>query len=217
MEFKQDAKVFALDGREVGHVDRVVLDPTTKAVTHIVVRKGFLFTEDRVVPLDLIVAATAEHVTLREDAGDLHALPKFEEPHYVIPEDERIAASDNPASPVYPYPPLASGSLIGYPTSLNYGEPPYATYLEQNIPDGAVALKEGAKVFTDDNQPVGNIEQVFTDFWIGDQVTHFLVSKGLLLKEKKLVPISWVSSIGEAEIRLAVSARLLGMLRPYER
>ena len=55
-----------------------MLDPETKEGTHIVVRKGFLFTEDKVIPMALISAATEEGVTLRENVGDLQTLPLFE-------------------------------------------------------------------------------------------------------------------------------------------
>jgi uncharacterized protein YrrD len=43
----------------------VVLDPQTKKAIHIVVRKGFLFTEDKVVPISFISDATEDRVTLR--------------------------------------------------------------------------------------------------------------------------------------------------------
>src|SRR5574341_1521242 len=86
MQFQQDVSIVAANGQEVGHIDRVVVDPQTKAVTHIVVRKGFLFKEEKVVPMDLIADATEERITLRADAGDLEALPPFEEKHYIQSE-----------------------------------------------------------------------------------------------------------------------------------
>lgn len=82
MEFKQGATVEMPTGDNVGHIARVVLDPRTKEVTHVVVRKGFLFTEDKVVPTSLIASATEDRVRLREYAGDLRQLPVFEETHY---------------------------------------------------------------------------------------------------------------------------------------
>ena len=45
MQFKQGATVSTYDGKNVGHVDRVVLNPKTKEVTHIVVRKGLLVSD----------------------------------------------------------------------------------------------------------------------------------------------------------------------------
>ncbi|HKZ83982.1 MAG TPA: hypothetical protein VJ793_10055 [Anaerolineae bacterium] len=44
---------------------------------------------------------------------------------------------------------------------------------------------------------------------------HFLISKGLLLKETKIVPVQWVTFIGEDEVHLAVRSRLLNELRAH--
>ena len=83
MQLKPDTQVVTADGKRVGAIDRVVLKPDTKEVTHVVVQKGFLFSEDKVVPLSLIGPATADKVTLRPDAGDLQELPNFEESYYI--------------------------------------------------------------------------------------------------------------------------------------
>ena len=64
MEFQANAKVVNPRGDTVGHVDRVVLDPRTKQITHIVVRKGTLFTTDRVLPVAMVADADAERVVL---------------------------------------------------------------------------------------------------------------------------------------------------------
>src|SRR5664279_1951569 len=97
MQFKDGTGVYSFEGQHVGHVGRVVLNPKTKEVTDIVVRKGFLFTEDKIVPLSLIATATEDRVTMREDAGKLDKLLPFEETHY-IPVDE--AESHSAAYPI---------------------------------------------------------------------------------------------------------------------
>lgn len=51
MQFKQGTHVYTIDGKDVGAIDRVVLDPKTDEVTHVVVRRGWLFSEDKVVPI----------------------------------------------------------------------------------------------------------------------------------------------------------------------
>ena len=81
MQFRQNASIYTLDGKNVGRIDRIVLDPQTKDVTHLVVRTGFLLPEARVVPVDQVVAATDRGVTLWGDVSDLKALPLFEEAH----------------------------------------------------------------------------------------------------------------------------------------
>jgi uncharacterized protein YrrD len=114
MQIKNNAKVTMANGKDAGRIDRVVLDPKSKEVTHVVVRKGFVFTEDKVVPMNLIGSATDEGVVLRSDVGDLKDLPPFEETHYIhLEEDEMPNAPERLGSvyalPVYWYPPPLGG------------------------------------------------------------------------------------------------------------
>jgi uncharacterized protein YrrD len=212
MQFRDGTTVFASDGREVGEVDRVVIDPETREVTAVIVRKGLLFSEDKVVPISLIAEATDERVTLREDAGDLERLPLFEEAHYVpVPDDDQ---ADYPR-PLYWYPPYPSLSLTwwGFPNYMGY--PPYPMETERNIPDGQIALKEGARVVASDGEHVGDVKHVMTEA-LADRVTHLLIAQGgLFNQEQKLIPITWVRGINEDEVQLRVTSDCLRDVREY--
>ena len=94
-------------------------------------------------------------------------------------------------------------------------EPPFVAETETYIPKGTIAVREGAKVVTNDGKHIGNVEQVFTSP-ASNRATHFLVSKGLLVKERKLIPGEWVESFSENELRLAVSNRTIEQLPHYE-
>lgn len=83
MQFRQNTSVYTASGETIGHIDRVVMDPKTLEVTNLIVRKGTLFTEDRVVPVSQISQANEERVTLEQDAEDLANLPLFEEKQYI--------------------------------------------------------------------------------------------------------------------------------------
>ncbi|MGH2523118.1 MAG: DUF2171 domain-containing protein, partial [Anaerolineales bacterium] len=154
-------------------------------------------------------------------AGDLDALPVYEETSYVPVDEEALmhsaaSAAYAPAYYWYPYPgPIAAGwGERLYPAYPAVPPPGYTVAVKENIPEETVALKEGAKVVSRDGKHVGNVERVFTDPE-ADRATHFLVSKGLLLKEHKMIPADWVSSVSEDEIHLAVGSRLLEGLREY--
>ncbi len=205
MQFNQGASVFTADGKEAGHIDRVVIDPKTNEVTHIVVRKGFFLTVDKVVPIGLIMAGQDDRIVLRMDPDELKQLPDFEETHYIILNEKELGRA-YPADPMsmvppalYWYPPYRGSPLIGYP------EPPYVAETRTNIPEGTIAVKAGAKVITRDDQDVGNVEQVLTNLQ-EDRVTHCLISKGLVMKEKRLIPVGWIDSWSEDELRLAVGS-----------
>ncbi len=221
MKFRENSDVRTADGEKIGNVERVVLDPQTKEVTHLVIQKGFLFTEDKILPLDLvdttIDSVHKDEVWLRKTSDDLMELPDFQETHYLpineepYPEDMR---QDNYRQ-VYWYPPLGSAYYPG----LSYAIQPEATYAtpveEKNIPEGTVALKEGAKVISADNTHIGDVEKIFTDSQTG-RATHLLISRGLLLQEKKIVPTHWIRELKEEDVHLGVTLDFINNLPEYE-
>jgi uncharacterized protein YrrD len=95
------------------------------------------------------------------------------------------------------------------------GMMPWTVEIERNIPDNTVPLREGAHVISADEKHVGNIERIITNSR-NNRVSHFVIAQGLLFKERKLIPITWVSIIKADEIRLAVNSLLLERLQPYQ-
>lgn len=184
MLFKKGIDVFSSDDEKVGTLDRVVMDPKTKEVTHIIVREGFLFAKDKVVPLDLIGSATDERIALQGSKEHLDELPDYEETHYV----PRDAAVDDDMSTLYWNPPVDAWG--GYGRYAVFPQSQYLRRTEKNIPDGMVALAEGAKVLSEDGEQVGNIETLITDPK-DERVTHLVISSGLLMKERKIIPSHW--------------------------
>lgn len=209
MQFQENAAVISADGQEIGRIDRVVLNPQTKTVTHLVIRPGF-FTEDKLLPVQLVAVTSRERVMLLEKATDLQDLPLFEEIHFIPAEDTDPDA--NLVRPFYWSPRLTTGKwgYLGYPLPVEETEP-RKTETTRNIPDNTVALKGGATVISADGQQVGNVERILTQPQ-GDRATHFVVSQGWLFKERRVIPISWISTIDEEEVRLFVSADRLGQL-----
>ncbi|MGD8948287.1 MAG: PRC-barrel domain-containing protein, partial [Desulfobacterales bacterium] len=79
MQFKENSEVVTSVGEKVGRIDRVVIDPNSKEMTHLVVKKGLLFTKDKVVPLDHVETANEGGVVLKEGQKDPDDFPDFEE------------------------------------------------------------------------------------------------------------------------------------------
>ena len=216
LELKEGTSVFTQSGEEVGKINRFVLDPVTNEVTHIVVQKGWLLSEDKVVPIGMIDAATEERVELNQKIGDLDQLPPFEETHFVelTDTDNRPTSSFmyRYAPAYYWYPP---SGYIGYPAfgPGYYGWPPVET--TRNIPADTIPLKEGADVISADGKHVGDIERLFVNAE-SNKATHFLISQGLLFKEQKLIPAHWVKSVEENKVNLAVPSRILERLPAYQ-
>jgi uncharacterized protein YrrD len=217
MQFREDATVFSANGDRIGELERVVIEPETKEVSHVVVRKGILFTEDKIVPVNLIASAEEDGITLREDADDLEALPDFYEQHFVPVEEGEFMGGLPPydyPNPLYWYPP-AYGVPYGAPQEyLPEERTLYAEETAENVPEGAVALKEGARVISADGDHVGDIDAVLTDP-LADRATHFVISEGLLLKGRKLIPIAWVKIVYQDEVHLRVRSSQIEELQPY--
>lgn len=228
MQIKNSAAVFTADGKDVGRIDRVVLDPRTHEITHVVVRKGWLFTEDKVVPVSLVDRISEDEVFLRDDAEGFDELPNFEETYYVQTDDgpqvQGGTAGRSAIGPVdyasyapslYWYPP-AGAMWPGYYTGA-YGYPMtnYTTHTEQNIPEGTVGLREGADVLTADGEHVGTVEQVLTNDQL-NRATHLVISAGMLFKEKRLIPVDWILDVEEETIRLGVRRHTLDRTLVYQ-
>lgn len=224
MQFKQGASVRMADGTNVGQLERVVVDPRTKEVNYLVVRKGAFFTTDRVVPLTLVARADENEVSLRDDAGDLEQLPVFEERYYVPADGDTLAPATGYAPTLYAYPPLSGGEMGGMAGMTLSGQShlgaltvpePVAEQTQRAIPDDNVAIRAGARVVAAGGEQVGSVEQVLTSP-NADQVSHFVVSQGLLFKDRKLIPVGWVQDIGEEQVTLAVDAVFVSRLGSYE-
>lgn len=223
MQFKQGVGVRMADGQSVGQLDRVVIDPRTKEVNYLVVRKGAFFTTDRVVPLTLVARADEDEIILREDAGDLEQLPTFEERYYV-PADSSAGAPVGYAPSLYSYPPVAGGEMGGMAGMTASGQTqlgaltmsqPMVEQIERAIPDDNVAIRSGARVVAADGEAIGAVEQVLTSAH-ADQVTHFVISQGVLFKDRKLIPVGWVQDLGEEQVTLAVDSAFISRLATYE-
>jgi sporulation protein YlmC with PRC-barrel domain len=214
MKFEPGMKVISSDGKDVGEIERVVIDPVTKSVSHVVIEKGLLFPDDRVLPVNLIQETQGKEATLRIEAEKLGDLPKFEVTEYVRLNDEEQEQLPNPG--VVPFYPMAPVPLWrpGLTMTLESGEP-LIEETERNIPTGEVALKEGADILDLDGKKVGEVDELLTNPE-SDQITDVIVSRGTILKEEKRIPITWVSHMDEKAIHLAVGPKILENLPTWK-
>ncbi len=207
MQFNQGARVLTLDGKEAGHIDRVVIDPRTNEITYLVVRHGLLQRQDKVVPITTITTGQDGQLSVHVRSDDLELLPDYEDEQYVLAD--KAGEGDSPSA-VYLYPPYPGG----VPGIASYSSP-YVTKTRLNIPAAAVALKEGAKVIARDKKEVGHVAQVLMST-PADQVTHFVIAKGFLVKEHRLIPVGWVDRLTENEVCLAIDSTTVDRLPVME-
>lgn len=215
MQIDKTMDVYTQDGDRVGNVERFVLRPDTNEITHVVVNKGLFFPSDRVVPVSLIAESEDDRLILSGEVDDPNAFMEFEETYFVR-STEDSEGSELPIA-YYWYP----------PSDINFWNPAGALYsprpdylhreIERNIPAGTVPLEEGAKVFSADDEHVGNVDSIITPAeQETPRATHIIISQGLLFKERKAIPITWIARIGEEKIHLMVDTELLERLPAYE-
>lgn len=224
MKLATDAKILTAEHEEIGNLNRFVLDPLTKAVTHIVFERGGLLNKkEYVLPMEWVDRVTEEGIYLRVLPIELDELPFFEEEKYVVSDerallDNEYISADPGLRMHYYYPPVSVTPFGGAPDvvrgGVGGGQGIRREY-EENIPDNTVALKEGAKVWSQDAKHVGDIEKIFIDP-LANKATHLLITKGLLIKARKLVPVDWVETIYEDRVNLVLREELIDNLPEYQ-
>src|SRR5512139_3698231 len=100
MQFKQGASVVTVDGKEAGHIKRVVIDPESKEITHLVIQQGLLQKKDKVVPIAVITIGPEGQLTAHIKSDELALLPDFEEERYSLADEGR--GEDVPLASVPP-------------------------------------------------------------------------------------------------------------------
>lgn len=212
MRFVKGADVFTTAGEKVGTISRVVIDAKTRDVTDLVVERGALFKDEKVVPVGLVDMQDEERIVMHETNQSVEEFLDYETTHYV-PVEKAGAPYEN-VEATYWYPPVNFQMQMPRAGLISDAIPDQVLQTETSIPEGRVAISEGAQVVSADDKHIGNIEQVITNSE-SKTVTHFVIGKGFLLKEHKIVPAFWVTSMDGDKLRLSVEARLFDRLPDY--
>lgn len=89
MRINLGTKVVTADGKDVGKIDQLVVDPRTDRMQEFVVRKGFFVQHDIIIPIgeveDRVGNDDDDTIHLRMSAADVEKLPEFVESAYMAP------------------------------------------------------------------------------------------------------------------------------------
>jgi uncharacterized protein YrrD len=204
--------VFGTDGEKVGEVDKIVIDPDTKQIHQFVVHRGFLTRENKLVDVSMISGQDDQGLRLDLTADQVNELPDYVEQRFV-----QVPQHDVDSIPfILPTAMGAGGYLYGAPyagrgyeggqDSFFDAAPSVAPVIEDesNIPETDVMISEGTDVYGADGDKVGSVGEVLLSE--SGAIQGFVVSKGLIFKKDVRVPIDWVESADESEIRLNVTS-----------
>jgi uncharacterized membrane protein/sporulation protein YlmC with PRC-barrel domain len=196
-ELPVDAKVVCTDG-DAGWLTDLVVDPATRAVTHVVVRENTGDGREFLVPLDKVTDSSREEVRLGCTRAELAAFPEFTTTHYVpasSPEAQPIVAAWEMQSMSYSY---------GYePIYMPVIRPDEQIPIEtQHVPEGKLAIQRGAPVQSSDGQLLGEVVTLIVSPEDG-VIKHFSLRMGELNKAREVIlPLSTVTRANEGTVIL---------------
>ena len=188
-QFTIGARASCTDGH-CGQVRRLIIDPASETVTHLVIQPGHRQEAGRLVPVRLVETADGE-IRLRCTRAEFDNLDHAAERDMVAgPESSEI---------------IGRGGVSG--AALRQ-----TTVLEDVIPVGEQEVGPGEPVHAVDGE-IGRV-QGFLVSPADDRVTHVLLLEGHLWGRKRVaIPISAVTEV-DAGIRLNLTKEQVGELPP---
>jgi sporulation protein YlmC with PRC-barrel domain len=186
-EFAMGATASCVDGPG-GKVSRVIIDPATETVTHLVIEPKHRLGGSRLVPLDL-VDTTKGDIRLRCTVEEFGRLEPAQEAELI---DDVLGSLNPPVGSAPPVQVLVQDVVPLGEADVNRGEPVHAL-------DGEIGRVQGFLVDPDDHR-----------------VTHVLLQEGHLWGRKKVsIPVSAVTGV-ENGIQLSLTKKQVEDLPPAD-
>jgi uncharacterized protein YrrD len=203
-EIKIGAEVVGRDGK-LGEVHRVIVDARSNHVTDLVVKHGFLWGNERVVPLGCVggVEDGAVHLDLDEDG--FKALNGFAPDHFHAPDPDYIGPPGMDHGEFLLNSMVATGGGAGL--GLSGGTKPLGyPGGEQVTPNNMQrpAYAAGMDVLDAMGEKVGEIHDFAVDSGTG-RLTRLVLRRGFLLHHDTELPLAWVENLGDDGLLLNVS------------
>ncbi len=210
-EFTIGSEVSCSDG-VCGELERVVVDPVAKALTHLVVEPKHGSGAGRLVPVDLVDSAGKE-IRLRCATAEFDALEHAEETQF-LPGASGQWAYRPEQMLSWPYYGLGMGGMGTDSMGMgNMNAGPHVV-IRDRVPVGDVQVRRGEHVHATDGA-IGRVQGLVVDP-ADHHVTHVLLDEGHLWGKKEVaIPISAVTGVDDG-VRLSISKDEVADLPPVE-
>ena len=193
VQFTIGAKTSCSDGTRC-EITRVIVNPVTESITHLVIEPGHRRSRGRLVPLALVDASGGE-VRLRCTKAELEQLDPAEETRFLPGVSGHEGFGPGQVG-YWPYYGLSVGGGIA-------GGDINQTVTYDSVPTGEVDVQRGDPVEATDGD-IGRVQGLVINRDSG-HVTHVLLQEGHLWGRKEVaIPISSVVSTSDG-IRLRIS------------
>jgi hypothetical protein len=200
-----------------GEVRRLIIDPATDAVTHLVIQPGHQKEAARLVPSDL-VETTEGGIRLRCTRAEFDRLDHAEERELADQADQYVGAGGLLGSAlVYgdggeAYAPMGPGERVDLGPMPMPRHP--RTMVEDVVPLGEEQVRPGDKVHAVDGE-IGRVRGFLVNPG-DDRVTHVLLEEGHLWGRKEVaIPVTAVTRVDQG-IRLNLTKEQVGDLPPAD-
>ena len=184
------AHVFAADG-ECGEVARVIINPVTQVLTHLVVAPAHHQALGRLVPVDLIEGVQDERIRLSCSLAHFRALDDAQDVRFLPGSPDVLGYGEH--SLTWPY----------YTLEMPLAGSGHEAMIVDRVPLGEVEVHRGDQVHAADGW-IGSVQGLVIDPE-DHRVTHVLLQEGHLWGRKQVaIPIGAASRVGE-EIRVGLT------------
>ena len=197
-DFKIGSSVECKDG-SCGKLARVVVDPETLAVTHLIVEAGLLLKKARVFPINIVERADEAGVQLSISSEALSDYPEYQE----VDVEQTVPGSAGGGVVSTGYGPVVTGA----PTIVVHEK------RRLGIAEELETVKRGTPVSNAHGQ-VGKLEHVVADPDSG-AITHLVIRQGLLFSHDTTIPLALVEQVTEEGIFIAATDEELKTLPPF--
>ena len=214
MRLELGSPVSCTDGL-FGELADIVVDPTKRAVTHLVVEPHHDHGQARLVPIDLASAQEGQPsaLTLRCSIEEASRLELVEEYAYLrlgeVPDKD--PKWDIGVESVLAHPYYAGGGLgVGY-DAVPVDYDPHVSMTYDRIPKGEVEIRRASTVTSADGHDLGRVDGfVVAD---DDAITHFVLERGHLWGRREVtIPMSAVASVHTDAVTLTLTKDEVGEL-----
>ncbi|HEX4033130.1 MAG TPA: PRC-barrel domain-containing protein [Solirubrobacteraceae bacterium] len=205
VQYTIGSEVSCSDG-PCGKLERVVVDPVARALTHLVVEPPHDPSGARLVPVALVTSAT-HPITLSVTKAEFDALEAAEKTEFIDPQDAAAYGYGSGQVLSLPYFGLGFGPRMDLGSDI----PAAGRFVfRDRVPVGEVSVRRGDEVEATDGG-IGRVRGLVIDP-ADHHVTHFLLEEGHLWGKKVVaIPIGAVSDVAEG-VRITLSKEEVGAL-----
>lgn len=192
------------DGVDCGHIEKVVIDPENREVTHLVVclNDG----ERKVVPSTAIAEAHEDWIHLGMDCAAIEASPPFSVTDFSLPSAEWGPPTGyQHADILWP---------SHYAQTLTWDISPGPLPIEHlNVPPDEEIVSAGDRVFCTDRQ-CGHVADLLFDPDT-EKALGFVVKRGFLFVRDVAIPMGWIDRVEEDGVHLKMTSEQVAELAEY--